>query len=480
MELQEFQTFLEDECILIFDTNVFLDLYRYSVNTSRLALNILKELISQIWLPRQVYDEFIKNYEEEQRKAYSKYSKIERELNGRIDSFSSDLSKDIKRFKKYDFPNLDQLDETVSNIIEQLKAEVNNVRASLRELENENRQIFNDGEIQGFIQDLHDNNNIGIPYGYRELIEIYKEGEVRYSYNIPPGYKDKNKKTLDKFGDLIVWKQILDYLSDCTRNILFITNDTKEDWWKKESNNNYSIREELVKEINEYIGSDEQKFYMLRFNEFLNLYTTYTNRNEILALAELNLDDYISESMREITNGLKEFVDTKEYKELISKEIFGKYNCIINDFDFEEVIIDNVDDGIVELDNEENKLIYNVNLIVRTNGTGYIGDTEYDLEIEWVANYLIKRIIVNQEVEERYSYSEVIDKLVEDINLIFDEYDEDICIKCGERFGEYNFNDEGMICDRCSNSYDCCPDCGKYFSYEDMRDGFCEECSYEH
>ena len=253
MELQEFQTFLEDECILIFDTNVFLDLYRYSVNTSRLSLNILKELSSQIWLPRQVYDEFIKNYEEEQRKAYSKYSKIERELNGRIDSFSSDLSKDIKRFKKYDFPNLDQLDETVSNIIEQLKAEVNNVRASLRELEKENRQIFNDGEIQGFIQDLHDNNNIGIPYGYRELIEIYKEGEVRYSYNIPPGYKDKNKKTLDKFGDLIVWKQILDYSSDCTRNILFITNDTKEDWWKKESNNNYSIREELVKEINEYI-----------------------------------------------------------------------------------------------------------------------------------------------------------------------------------------------------------------------------------
>jgi hypothetical protein len=40
---------------------------------------------------------------------------------------------------------------------------------------------------------------------------IYKEAEQRFKESIPPGYKDNKKPEPDKYGDIVLWFQLIDY-----------------------------------------------------------------------------------------------------------------------------------------------------------------------------------------------------------------------------------------------------------------------------
>ena len=69
-------------------------------------------------------------------------------------------------------------------------------------------------KIQLFIDTIKEHGNVGSPFNISTLLKLYTEGEQRYKYKIPPGYEDLQKDQKDetkrqKFGDLILWKQIL-------------------------------------------------------------------------------------------------------------------------------------------------------------------------------------------------------------------------------------------------------------------------------
>jgi hypothetical protein len=51
---------------------------------------------------------------------------------------------------------------------------------------------------------------------------------------LPPGFKE-GKEDYRKFGDIIIWFQLLNYAKQCGKPIIWITADAKEDWWLRES-----------------------------------------------------------------------------------------------------------------------------------------------------------------------------------------------------------------------------------------------------
>lgn len=58
------------------------------------------------------------------------------------------------------------------------------------------------------------------------------EGPVRFEHRLPPGHRDDIKPE-NRFGDLIIWFEIIDrsmVLRDQFSNTLFVTNDEKKDW----------------------------------------------------------------------------------------------------------------------------------------------------------------------------------------------------------------------------------------------------------
>lgn len=124
-------------------------------------------------------------------------------------------------------------------------------------------------EILDFIQELSDNKTGG-PLSQEELQKTVLEGESRYEKEIPPGYKDGKKDgsgdPYRKFGDLIVWKQLISKCKNEKKSLIFVTDDKKEDWWTEQNGRTIGPRTELREEFIQNTGHD---FWMYTVDHFI-------------------------------------------------------------------------------------------------------------------------------------------------------------------------------------------------------------------
>src|SRR6185437_14851219 len=90
---------------------------------------------------------------------------------------------------------------------------------------------------------------VGSRYDEKRLAEIYTLGAKRYEQKIPPGYEDTKKGGTRQYGDLVVWNEILDYGKERKRPVVFVTSDSKEDWWWKQGQFTIGPRPELIQEV---------------------------------------------------------------------------------------------------------------------------------------------------------------------------------------------------------------------------------------
>lgn len=239
---------LWDSATFVFDTNVFLNLYRYSKTTRDALLDSMKGLENRIWMPHQVAYEFMKNRPDVIFDSSDKYSKLEEHILRPC----QDL-----RIKEND-PEFEKLQKYVEKWVK-------NYRKINLIIDN-----VSDDAILDVILKLFDGKT-GIAFSNEKLEEIKKEGEIRYKKEIPPGYKDYKKSNTDTdnnaFGDLIVWKQILNYAKDKKKDIIFVTSDQKEDWWSIVRGKTLGPRIELKKEFYDYTG---MKFHMYSMDGFIS------------------------------------------------------------------------------------------------------------------------------------------------------------------------------------------------------------------
>ena len=219
----------------IFDTNVLLKLYSYQPNTLSDFFSILKKLGDKIWIPHQVGLEFQNRRLDIKAKEKQKFSELEKQL----DEILKVENKINQLFLKGRFPNLDAATENLFNDIRKL---VDGYKNTLNQCNESQPNIRSHDSIREKIDDCF-KGKVGSPFSQEDLEKIYEDGEKRYENKIPPGFKDSTKNPSTdyfykgveykrKFGDLILWKQIIEKAKDENiKNVIFITDDEKEDWW---------------------------------------------------------------------------------------------------------------------------------------------------------------------------------------------------------------------------------------------------------
>lgn len=126
--------------------------------------------------------------------------------------------------------------------------------------------------------------NVGGNYEKQKLEEIKKEGSDRYEKKIPPGFKDKEKPEDKKYGDLILWKQIIDKAIDTKKPIILISGDVKEDWWLENNGKRLMPLPQLKKELFDKAGVD---FHIYTADRFLELYQADTKKIDEKAIKEV-------------------------------------------------------------------------------------------------------------------------------------------------------------------------------------------------
>ncbi|MFP4958927.1 PIN-like domain-containing protein [Bacillus subtilis] len=118
---------------------------------------------------------------------------------------------------------------------------------------------------------------MGEPYSQEQLNELYIEGENRFENSVPPGYKDIDKGDakryfdgLDytkKYGDLVLWKQIIDFAKSKKTDIIFVTDDNKEDWWLISHGKTLGPHPEIIQEFKR--ETDGNNIYIYKTKQFL-------------------------------------------------------------------------------------------------------------------------------------------------------------------------------------------------------------------
>lgn len=307
-----------------FDANVLLNLYRYSDAAKNELKSAITSLENRIFVPNQAAKEFLTNRLSVTSAQAKEYENAIKELDKIVNKF-----KDKNKHPYISDNNIENLDSIRSIIVSELE-ERNAIL--LRKL--------SDDEILDFISTTF-NSKTGNAFEEDALTKIVTDGSKRYENKVPPGYMDLKSKSSDDirvYGDLIVWKQIIEFSKENNSPVIFITDDRKEDWWLEESGRTIGPRPELIEE---FFKETNEKFWMFNVSSFLKYYADQNKRQlESSIVDELQ---FIREQVRDVG-----YVENDKF---ISKKNIGSAITVIQQPSI-NTDIENSGEFIISLEDE--------------------------------------------------------------------------------------------------------------------------------
>jgi hypothetical protein len=311
-----------DDGIFTFDANVLLNLYRYSGTTAKELFDVLKHLSSKIWLSHQAGYEYLNNRISVIHKQKIAYEEIKNILGKKLE----ELSNELNSYKKHSTIEADKIKEDIKKSFEAIYTAIEELSKSHPTYE----------PLDGIREELTKlfNGKTGNSFDKTRLSELFKEGQLRYDNETPPGFKDKNAKKdeskLNLYGDLILWKQIIEKGKEENKPIVLITDDLKEDWWNKFKGETLGPRKELLREFFDETG---QKIYIYQADKFLE----YANKLKIGKTVKEEAIKEIRDVRIKDEEHLKEIGTTAEsIRKLIEQQQkhlrFDHYNKILHDY----------------------------------------------------------------------------------------------------------------------------------------------------
>ena len=306
---------LWEEAIFVFDANVLLDIYRYSPQTSNELIEIIQNLENRVWLPYQFAFEYHKHLDEMSTFPPDNYDNAI----SQFEKLHNQLVTELNNLKNRTRIDTEQWSSSIKDTFENIKTEI-------AQQKTEHKEHLNN-DIPSLLDEIF-KNKIGINYPQETLNKIYREGKERYKLHTPPGYKDEKKSEPDCYNDFIGWKQMIDFAKQEKQSIIFITRDTKEDWFRSVKGIK-SPRPELIKEMRDKASVS---FYMYQTPQFMTYARDYLDSHvsdESIDEIESIRSDYenrknISKSIEDITEQLQGSI----YSGYSKLDIIDKYNTL--------------------------------------------------------------------------------------------------------------------------------------------------------
>jgi hypothetical protein len=235
-----------------FDASVLLGLYRVTPETQQAFFDVVQKLNGRIFLPHQSALEYLRN----RIAVITNRSRANEALKEQANKFASGFD-----LHQRDYPS-----SMATDCAEAAKRAAIEISKIVDDTSKGQPDLLQTDTILSKLTTIF-SGKTGKPYDHAKFAEICKEGRTRYASKVPPGYKDDNKEEPSKFGDLIIWFQLIDYASSNKTPIIFISGDAKDDWWWKHEGNTIGPRWELGQEMHEKAGV---RFHMYTTPRFLD------------------------------------------------------------------------------------------------------------------------------------------------------------------------------------------------------------------
>lgn len=246
---------LKEDGLFVLDANVLLVPYSMGKESLALIKATLSDLAKngRLLIPGQAAREFIKNRP-------LKISEVHQQLKRKCDSLSN--------YQKGTYPLLEgvSLHGEVQKLEKELDKKQRQYRDDLQKLVNIIRIWDNDDPVSTMYREIFALESVFEPA--LDYDELQADLEYRITNSVPPGYKDSGK--LDSgIGDLIIWKTILGVGKSRNVDVVFVTNETKADWWHRSEGTPLMPRIELIEEFRR--NTDGRSFNMISFSGLFDL-----------------------------------------------------------------------------------------------------------------------------------------------------------------------------------------------------------------
>jgi hypothetical protein len=330
----DFEENLWKDSLFVFDSSALLNFYEYSEKSRReIYKTVFKKLKGRLWMANHTEYEYLKNRKSVLLKPKELYNDL---INKhfeikQFEIFKNQYNQLKNRTKKTDkHPFIaESVFEEFDKQIDVFDTHVNDLVKRLKEIiENKNSEIDKIATKDTVLTAISKHFKVTDGYTFDKLLELSKEGELRYRNSIPPGYEDlKDKIGIQIYGDLIIWKQIIDLAEKEKKPIILIIDDLKIDWCyknRKDKNIIDSPREELIKEMLDkcgvYFWAYSSNQFLYKSNEILGSILSEKVISEVKESNIYNIGSIVEELVFQWASkyfeeeGIVEFVgDNKDY-----------------------------------------------------------------------------------------------------------------------------------------------------------------------
>lgn len=489
---EKIKQLIKSKCIVILDTNVFLNIYEYSPNVAEFFIDTLYYIEEKIRIPSLVKREFEKNHRKCHGRQKKKFQNIPFAIKKLTDSTRDKISNQLKIFEKLQFPETDDLNDICIEKLNDIDEAFDDY-VEMHDMDQFiNEKFLKEDKVKVLFNKICSNGSLLSKPSLDDVYKICEEGEIRYAKKIPPGYKDEDKAGIHKFHDLIIWKEVIAYCKEKKYNLIFVTDDGKVDWFQKDKNNLETFHGELIKEFIKYTSQEIVGIKSIDLFSILSEIYSIKIPNVIESALKHNVADYIK--------NLQENYEFEDH--LVSELVYSNHKYVdietLSSYDgsYFEMSEELNETRIISYNFEgcrENEAIYLLTVFVNVTARS----NEY-----WGKDNDTKEIILSDydnihvlEGELELRVSRVIDFFLEDmfndttissLQIVSGELEEiekytsdDLCKQCNSRRGTVPFYNEGYVCSMCATGDDygnICPMCGMKIPHEYMNGSVCQIC----
>jgi hypothetical protein len=282
---------LWDNALIVPDTNILLHLLRHSAEVRGQLMEVFERKKNSLWIPYQVGAEFQRRRLDVQQHSLDAYDRIGEGMSTFVNQAKNSLNHyrahpvlDVER-------ELNSLDLFLSDFQKRMSA-----AKAMHPTEEFDVSFAKVTELFA--------GRVGPKPTPERIAAIHKEGTERYAKKVPPGFEDAKKSgdEGDKFGDLVIWMEMIEKAKAEKRPILFVTDDGKSDWWYIHRGKKIGPHPSLVDEFFTCTGQELHIYELLQFLRYSAGTGSHIHDESVRKIA----DSLVAESHAEIASAISD------------------------------------------------------------------------------------------------------------------------------------------------------------------------------
>lgn len=209
------------DALIVFDTSALSMIYKVGPATRLTVLELMEEVKDQLWMPYQVGVEYHRN-----RLTFRKA--VGTDIKLRPDRMHKAMEKILLETDKAqeDYSDLG-LEADLLIMADAFKR----ISETIKDRPKRDDREAIDKQIYDKLKDLYSASNIGPEPSHKTRKKWIRLAQERIDAKLPPGWLDEEKPGDHKYGDYLLWFQMLEQAKEHPSDIIFVTQDLKEDWW---------------------------------------------------------------------------------------------------------------------------------------------------------------------------------------------------------------------------------------------------------